>query len=74
MEWLLGNVLNVLSMGDGLVGLGAAVVTIASGLDRMTPKINLQDSIKDVNKVTSILSKVLSFLAMNNFGAVGKAK
>ena len=72
MEWLLGNVLNVLSMGDGLVGLGAAVVTIASGLDRMTPKINLQDSIKDVNKVTSILSKVLSFLAMNNFGAVGK--
>ena len=72
MEWLLGNIGNVLDMGGGLVGLGTAVVTVASALDRSTKRINLQDSIKDINTVTSVLSRVISFFAMNNFGSVGR--
>ena len=72
MEWLLGNIGNLLDIGGGVVGLGTAVVTVASALDRTTPKINLQDTIKDTNKVLGIISRVISFLAMNNFGSVGR--
>ena len=56
MEWLLSNIGNLLDMGGGIVGLGTAVVTVASALDRSSKKVNLQDTVSDINKVTGILS------------------
>jgi len=72
MEWLLGNVSNILDIGGGVVGLGAAIVTTASALDRTTKRINIKGTVRDIEKVTNFLRKMLSFLALNNFGSVGR--
>jgi len=62
----------IVDVGETVLAVGTGLVTAASALDRGTKRMDISNETRRASAVLNFLKKLISFLAMNNFGAVGR--